>query len=111
MFQDPAFQLPIILALGPPLTVDNAMTALEGVARKWRDVGEQLCIRGNTMDVIALESTSDLQCLRGTLIYWLIHDPLASWRRLIYRFDKSHDADLERIADDCRKFAEKISGL
>ena len=36
------------------------------------------------------------------MIYWLM--------RLIYRFDVSDDDNLEKLADDCRLFAEKVSG-
>ena len=87
------------------------MAILEGVAGKWRDVGELLYVPATAMDVIASESTSDVQCLRGTVIYWLIHDPLASWKRLIHRFDVSDDDNLEKLADNCRRFAEKVSGM
>ena len=36
------------------------MVVLEGVAGKWRDVGELLYVPATAMDVIASESTYDL---------------------------------------------------
>ena len=86
------------------------MAVLGEAAVLWRDVGRRLRVPDTAMNVIALESTSSLQRLRGTVIYWLIHDPLASWRRLVHRFDWSSDHYQIGLANDCRSFTEKISG-
>ena len=102
--------VPLFVA-GPPLSMDNVMAVLGGVAGKWRDVGMELHVPRRSMDVIASESTSDLQCLmRGTLRYWIRHDPRASWRRLIWRLDWSLNADLNKLSNDIRSYAEKLTG-
>ena len=100
----------IKIVVGPPLSVDSLMAVLEGVAGKWRSLGSELYVPARAIDVIASESTSDSQCLRGTLRYWIRHDPHASWRRLIWRLDWSEDADLRRLSDDIRRYAEKLTG-
>lgn len=86
------------------------MAVLKVLAERWRHVGGWLYVPAAAMDVIASENSSDLQCLRATVIYWLMHDPLASWRRLCFRFDWSGDSHLEKLAGDCRSFAEKLAG-
>ena len=87
------------------------MAVLGGVVGKWRDVGMELHVPRRSMDIIASESTSDLQCLmRGTLRYWIRHDPRASWRRLIWRLDWSLKADLNKLSNDIRSYAEKLTG-
>ena len=90
--------------------MDSVFTVLEGVAGKWEDVGSWLYVPQQAMDVVASESTSDSQCLRGTLRYWIRHDPHASWRRLIWRLDWCEDADLRGLSDDIRRYAEKLTG-
>lgn len=42
-------------------------SVLEGVAGKWRDVGEELYVPGTTMDVIASESVSDILAPMGPI--------------------------------------------
>ena len=95
---------------GSPLSVDRAMAVLGGVARSWRRVGAELSVPKVVLDLISSECTSDSECLRKALRYWIQRDPLASWRRLIFWLDGSLDADIRRVADDVRSFVEKLSG-
>ena len=95
---------------GSPLSVDRAMAVLGGVAGWWRRVGDKLRVPRAVLDLIASECTSDSECLRKALRYWIQRDPLASWRRLIYWFDRSEDADVRRVADDMRSLAEELTG-
>lgn len=74
-------------------------------------MGKRLSVPGAVMDVIASESTSDLESLRKALRYWVQRDPYASWRRLIWRFRWSDDPDLCSIADNICGLAEKLTGL
>ena len=86
------------------------MVVLEVVAGLWRDVGKRLAVPAAVMNVIASESTSDLESLRKSLRYWVQRDPNASWRRLIWRFHWSQDPNLWRVADDMTGLAEKLTG-
>ena len=95
---------------GSPLSVDRAMAVLGGVAGRWRDVGDELCVPRAVLDLIASECTSDSECLRKALRYWIQRDPLASWRGLIWMLDWSDDADIRRVADDVRSLAEELTG-
>ena len=98
------------LVAGSPLSVDRAMTVLGGVAGRWRSVGIELRLPWAVLDLIASECTSDSECLRKALRYWIQRDPHASWRRLVYWFDYSGNADLRRVADDVRSLAEELTG-
>ena len=95
---------------GSPLSVDRAMTVLGGVAGRWRRVGTWLYVPGAVLDLIASECTSDSECLRKALRYWIQRDPLASWRRLIWRLDMSENSDLVGVTDDVRSLAEELTG-
>ena len=87
------------------------MAVLGGVAGRWRRVGAQLYVPKAVMDLIASECTSESECLRKALRYWIQRDPLASWRQLIWRLDWSEDADMRSsVADDVRSLAEELSG-
>ena len=95
---------------GSPLSVDRAMAVLGGVAGSWRDVGYLLDVPGAVLDLIASECTSDSECLRKALRYWIQRDPHASWRGLIVGLDWSEGDDLVRVADDVRSLAEELTG-
>ena len=83
------------------------MAALEGVAHKWREVGRRLRIPDATLSYIGGD---DMQKLRSVVHYWVLKDPLASWRRLIKNLYWSRDNDLIRVADNLRSNAEKLTG-
>ena len=86
------------------------MAVLGRVAGRWRRVGDQLHIPDAVLDLISSECTSDSECLRKALRYWIQRDPLASWRRLIHCLDYSDDDDVKRVADDVRHLAEELAG-
>ena len=86
------------------------MTVLGGVAESWRVVGTWLYVPRAVLDLIASECTSDSECLRKALRYWIQRDPLASWRGLIWRLDQSGDDDLVGVADGVRSLAEELTG-
>ena len=103
----------IILSLfvvAPPLSVDSVMAVLGGVAHKWMDVGVWLYIPHATLSYIDKECKDDLECLRRVVRYWLLKDPLASWRQLIYELYFSNDNDLVDVADTIKEYAEKLTG-
>ena len=86
------------------------MAVVGGVAGRWRRVGAGLYVPDAVLDLIASECTSDSECLRKALRYWIQRDPLASWRQLLWRLDWSGKADLVRVADDVRSLAEELTG-
>ena len=91
------------------------MDVLERVASLWVYVGDTLCLPHTTLNVIGSENVSDVERLRAVLRYWLQHDPHASWRMLIWRFDKclypDHESkEVNEVADDIRSYAEPLTG-
>lgn len=94
----------------PPLTVDEVMSVLRGLAGKWREVGGELYISETTMNAIESEKSENIDRLRECIIYWLQWDPEASWRNLIFNLYKNSDEELQQTAYTIRKNAEKLSG-
>ena len=91
------------------------MDVLEGVASLWQDVGNMLNLPYTMLNVIESESVSDVERLRAVLRYWLQHDPHASWRMLIWSLDNvdkdwNRAADLKRVTDGIRIYAEPLTG-
>ncbi|MCG8620911.1 MAG: hypothetical protein MJE68_02765 [Proteobacteria bacterium] len=43
--------------------------------------------------------------------YWLLRDPLASWRRIVYQLDKWAGLGYDHIADRIRHYAEELTGM
>ena len=47
--------------------------------------------------------------------YWLLRDPLASWRKIIYQLDVwagwPHYGHYSNIADKIRHYAEELTGM
>ena len=100
-----------LFVVAPPLSMDSVMTVLEGVAGRWRGVGRWLSIPGHILIVISEEGGSDMERLRAVVRYWLLRDPQASWRKLIWQLDYDvDDPDLHAVADSIRNYAEKLTG-
>ena len=74
----------------------------------WKDVGEGiLWIPRSKRDAIERECSTDEERLRVGVQYWLLRDPSASWRSIIWRLDiYNHRA----LADTIRSYAEKLTG-
>ena len=71
----------IIISLhAKALTVENIRRAVQGL--EWRRLGKVLFIPDSKLDEIAEEYPTDQQCEAAVIHYWILHDPLASWRRL-----------------------------
>ena len=86
------------------------MSVLEGLAVKWEEVGGVLDVPRATREAIRSENSTDAERLHAIVIFWLMKDPDASWRRLIWRFDCSDSYDVRPRADSIRNYAEKVSG-
>ena len=107
---------PPFSTLVPPLTVENILAAVQGVA--WRKLGEGL-IHANykslpptypKLDEVERQHQCDDSRLRAVIECWLQGggvDEEPSWRALIRRLD---DAKATRAADNIRHFAEPLPG-
>ena len=103
--------------LAPPLTVENILTAVLGVA--WRKLGEGLIGADYhsvpptylKLDEIAQQHQSDDSCLRAVIECWLQGegvDKEPSWRRIIWALDGA--TETRPIANTIRHFAEPLPG-
>ena len=98
----------VIIVVAPPLSVDVVATALESLTRWWRDLGKNaLYIPDTVLDGFKSEYSSDAERLRGAVRYWLLRDPLASWRKLIHELDDWPGDKFCEVADAIRNNAEK----
>ncbi len=82
------------------------MASLNGLP--WREAGDNILrIPNSKLDAIEKECSTDEERLRVHVQYWLLRDPYASWRRIIWQLDYyEHSA----IADTIRSYAEKLTG-
>ena len=105
--------------LAPPLTVENILSAVEGVA--WRKLGERLTPGDYNLksyqydypklDEIAQQHQSDDSRLRAVMECWLQGEGLGeepSWRRIIWALDGA--TETTAAADPIRHFAEPLPG-
>ena len=102
-----------ILYLAPPLSVENVATILEQLSLD--DVRDMLYIPDAKLAAIKSEFSTDKECLRALIQYWVLRDPYASWRRLIIQLDDispySTVATLAAAAaNSIRNYAEKLTG-
>ena len=81
------------------------MTVLETLP--WREVGDMLWVPDSKLDAIDADHTTDEEKKGAVIRYWLLRDPYASWRMLIWRLDADEKFD---IADRMRNYAEKQTG-
>ena len=97
----------------PPLSLDHVTKALESLERLWKIVGEWLKVPSAVSDDIQSECSSDMECLRRIVRYWLLRDPFASWRRLICCLDwedLDYRGEFQKVANSIRGFAEPLEG-
>ena len=100
-----------VVVVAPPLSVDSVTDSLKSLTHEWRRVGRKLFdIPGTVLDGLQSEYSSDAERLRASVRTWLLRDPTASWRKLIYELDGWRDSDFHSIADAIRSNAEKQSG-
>ena len=73
----------------------------------WSEVGDMLYVPKSKLDAIDADHTTEKGKKEAVIEYWLLKDPSASWRRLIYTLDKLDKID---VADQIRNYAEKQTG-
>ena len=93
------------------------VAVLEGLTLE--SVGKLLFIPDTKLAAIKGEFTTDKERLRAVVMYWLLRDPLASWRRLIsqldhyyspYLYSEAAAAVAGATANSIRNYAEKLTG-
>ena len=100
-----------MFVVAPPLSVDRVMAALEGLEKVWDHIGACLRIPEATRRNIAEEHSEDVGRLRATVVQWLLSDPVASWRRLIWRLHEfGVREDVRQAAANIIKYAEELPG-
>ena len=106
----------LLSTLAPPLTVENILTAVQGVA--WRKLGERLLPLTESgglwgyhkLDEIERQHQSDDSRLHAVIECWLQGEGRGeepSWRVLIWRLD---GAEATKAADTIRHLAEPLPG-
>ena len=106
---------PSLSTSAPPLTVDNVLTAVQGV--DWRTLGKVLVAEvhtdaGITIDDFKLEDIqrqhqSDADRLHAVVKTWNRRNEEPSWRQLIWDLDWGN---MTGVADNIRHFAEPVLG-
>ena len=99
----------ILLYIAPPLSVDNVMAVLKGLEGRWSRIGDVLFVPEAVLYQIQADSSSNHDRLKSVVRYWVLKDPLASWRRLIWRLDR-YGGDLKKVAESIMNYAEKLTG-
>ena len=98
------------------LTVQNIVQELRGVDLFKERYGKNIFnIPPAKLDELKTTHHSTDQKEAAVVRYWLLRDPLASWRRIIYQLDKwafyfgyGHYGD---FADRIRHYAEELTGM
>ena len=97
--------------------MENVVAVLEGL--RLESVGRMLIIPDTKLAAIKGEFSTEKERLRAVVMYWLLRDPLASWRRLISRLDHyssyPYSDEVERattaaLANSIRNYTEKLTG-
>ena len=87
------------------LTVANIRRVVQEL--EWRRLGGVLRIPPSILDEISKEHRADDQREAAVIHYWLLHDPLVSWRRLI---DQLHWGGEDGLANRISHYAEELTG-
>ena len=107
-----------VSVLPPALTVNNIVQELKGV-----DLLKMNPMLGKTILDIPAAQLAELQSAHhstdeqeaAVVQYWLLRDPLASWREIIYQLDDwATDPDYGHygdIANRIRHYAEELTGM
>ena len=101
--------------LAPPLTVENILTAVQGVVA-WKKLGKRLIYHVSPLriypklDEIERQHQSDDSRLHAVIECWLQGGKVGgepSWRRIIWALDDTNET---KAADSIRHFAEPLPG-
>ena len=94
------------------LTVNNIIKALQDIS--FKVLCDILDIPGSKRQEIKQESESDHKLFVKAVKWWLLTDPLASWRRIVDRlYIRSYYEylNLDVICDRIRHYTEELIGM
>ena len=98
-------------SIATALTVINVTNALQGIGL------EGVCLILNILrskyEEFRHEFPSDEERISAAVRFWMLHDPLAGWRRLVDQLYRRSDIyqDLEAVGDRIRHYAEDLTGM
>ena len=99
------------LSTATALTISNITTALAGIPWDSRDIGELILgLPGSKCDEISSQCLTDEERAGALVREWMLHDPLASWRRIcdrIYMYESIDDV----VADRILHYVEELTGM
>ena len=87
------------------LTANNIINLFSG--KDWETLGIMLSIPITKLNEIAQKYSTSKQREVAVVRYWLLRDPLASWRRIIVQLDRNGKHEQ---ADRIRHYAEELTG-
>ena len=87
------------------LTFEDVRRVVQGL--EWRRLGGLLWVSDSALDEISKEHTTDDEREAAVIHHWMLHDPLASWRRLLHCLYMSDESDR---ADSITHYAEELTG-
>ena len=87
-------------------TRNNVLTAVRDVLRTYR-LGLYLCVPNWRDEIESQFSGNDGQVKKKYVDYFMDHDPLASWRRVIIVLDRLYG---KKGAEKIRHLAEAVTG-
>ena len=92
----------------PALTVENIVSALKGIERRWNEFGVRLCVPKETRSGIWRHHSTDGDRLRQIIVYVLSLHPSASWRMII---NALHWMKEDQLAESIQEYAEPMTGM
>ena len=87
------------------LTVNNVVKVVEEL--EWRTLSDILRVPSSEQQEIIDEFSTDKDRKLSVVKWWLMNDPLASWRRLI---DRMYYYREDTIGDKIRHYCEDVTG-
>lgn len=90
----------VYVGLERPTEIEFNNHVRDKVATKWRDLGVQLMIPSEQLDIIKENNQDIKSCCTKMFLYWLQVDTTATWNKLIKALeDINHNA----LAEDIKK--------
>ena len=91
-----------LFSTGKAVVLKTAINALHSVRYKWHIIGVQLEVPTHELKDIEKKPSDSLDKLSDILVYWLTHDPSASWGHLVDAL-KASSVDENRLAEEIKE--------
>ena len=98
----------LLLISVPALTVENIVTAVKGLEKRWYEIGRWLYIPYETRQEMRTQHSTDMDKLKAVFLYVLTLHPRASWRCFISVF---HRIGAHQIAARLSEYSEPVTGI